>query len=79
MRVLSHEFDSRCVHSHEFIVLNGDFGWTPAAFDDMNRHEGNRPLQSCIPDILTTEPRPGGVRPYSDFMTSRRSTPENPR
>ena len=33
---------------------------TPAAFDDMNRREGNRPLQGCIPDILTTEPRPGG-------------------
>ena len=36
---------------------------TPAAFDDMNRCEGNRPLQGCIPDILTTEPRPGGGAP----------------
>ena len=36
---------------------------TPAAFDDMNRREGNRPLQGCIPDILTTEPRPGGGAP----------------
>ena len=36
---------------------------TPVAFDNMNCREGNRLLQGCIPDILTTEPQPGGGVP----------------
>ena len=33
---------------------------TPAAFINMNNAEGARPLQGCIPDLLTREPPPGG-------------------
>ena len=36
---------------------------TPLVLDNMNCHEGNQPLQGCIPDILTTKPRPSGSVP----------------
>ena len=36
---------------------------TPAAFVNMSNAEGTRPLQGCIPDLLTRQPPLGGGAP----------------